>query len=160
VADGVGTHEVTSAPLPSAGAGVRGRFLFVANVPGGTTLWKSDGTDAGTVPITMLSDGTQSASVLTATGGLLYLVLGTGTATPTLWRSDGTAAGTFPLLTTDASDLTAVGGRLFFRRLAAGGDELWTSNGTAVGTGLVAPLAASHLTDVAGTLYFVASDAV
>src|SRR5262245_37294496 len=153
VANAGGVSDVPASPRPLGLRGVRGRLFIVADEGSGQTLWTHDG--GGTRPITLLGDGTRAATQLTAAGGLLYFVLGEGTAAAALWRSDGTAAGTFELLAADANELTAVGGRLAFRRLAAGGDELWTSNGTQPSTTLLSPLAPSELTDVNGTLFFV-----
>src|SRR5262245_12574839 len=158
VANVAGVTEVPASPFPLALRGVRGRLYIVADQGVGTALWTHDG--GGTRAVTVLGDGTRPASRLTAAGGLLYFVLGEGTASAALWRSDGTAAGTFELLPSDAGALTAVGGRLFFRRLGAGIDELWHSDGTLAGTTMVSSLASSELTDVNGTLFFVASDGV
>ncbi|HBL29681.1 MAG TPA: hypothetical protein DD490_22835, partial [Acidobacteria bacterium] len=63
--------------------------------------------------------------------------------------------------------LTAAGGKLFFRALAADGDELWVSDGTAKGTRAltqfekVNPFEETEwMKEIGGRLYFVANDVV
>ena len=151
-ADGAMTETATSSLAISEMAGAGGR-LFMAVENGPSTLWVHDGD--GLRQVVTLA---QSASRLTASGGLLYFVVGAGTPGAALWRSDATAAGTFAVLNADADDLTAFDGALAFRRLAPGGDELWRSDGTAAGTVQLTPLVPSSLTAVGSTLFFAASD--
>jgi ELWxxDGT repeat protein len=66
----------------TSGVDVNGTLFFVS----GTQLWKSDGTDAGTVLVKTVGSDVRS---LTNANGTLYFV-----ADYDLWRSDGTAAGT------------------------------------------------------------------
>ena len=83
-----------------------------------------------------------------------------------LWKSDGTAAGTTVVKDTPASDLTAVGGTLFFRSSdPTHGTELWKSDGTPAGTVMVGDINPGpggsypdHLTNVNGTVFFSAYD--
>jgi ELWxxDGT repeat protein len=109
--------------------------LFFANRSG---VWKSDGTEAGTVLVTHLG-----ASLLASTSRLLFFAGPGG-----LWRTDGTPPGTLQLgratLGTSTrfqnrlSDLQAVGDRLYFdAHTAEAGWELWTSDGTPAGTRIV-----------------------
>ncbi|MBX3024971.1 hypothetical protein KF840_08690 [bacterium] len=154
--DGAATAPLLAGTAASAMAGAGGRLFFVAaGVP--TALQVHDGN--GFRWLGLLGDGTQAATQLTASGGLLYLMVGAGTASAALWRSDGTPGGTFVVLQGDAADLTAFDGGLAFRRIAAGGDQLWHTDGTVAGTALVSALAPSSLTAVGGTLFFAASDA-
>ncbi|MCB9869909.1 MAG: hypothetical protein H6837_08625 [Planctomycetes bacterium] len=125
--------------------------LFAAD--DGTTgyeLWRSDGTNAGTVLVRDISPGPGSAflflspspSDFVASGGLLFF----GAYDPALgfepWRSDGTAAGTFLLRDivpgVDFSlprNMVTANGRVYFQTLpGATGAELWTSDGTVAGT--------------------------
>jgi ELWxxDGT repeat protein len=104
----------------------------------GRGLWKTDGTEAGTV---LLKDSGYGADFfpqyMTNLNGTLYFSSGSD-----LWKSDGTVAGTVPVF--EASNhlnpryLTNVGGMLYFRGFdEAHGNELWKSDGTAAGTTLV-----------------------
>ena len=120
----------------------------------GQELWKSDGTDAGTVLIKDINPGeatsvTDNRQRITNLEGTLYFGADDGTHGYELWKSDGTGAGT--ALVRDIyqnvedynprhllSALTNVGETLFF---AAADDthgyELWRSDGTEVGTVMV-----------------------
>src|SRR5262249_50917705 len=100
-----------------------------------------------------------------------------GTHGRELWKSDGTAAGTVLFKDIDPgdgsglfleSDLTVVGGTLFFRADdGVTGGELWKSGGTAAGAVLVKDIRTGadfrypdRLTAVGNTLFFTANDGV
>ncbi len=104
----------------------------------GRRLWKSDGTDSGTAPIT---DAVQPTSALTVHQGLAYF-LGTNGSTTQLWRSDGTAAGTVrlpdlvPGSSFEAQSLTSLGSRLLFWNAYQGSTTLqglWATDAEAAG---------------------------
>ena len=75
-------------------------LFFNANgaYPYGYELWKSDGTEAGTVMVKEISPGYNQynggASYLTAAGDTLYFAADDGIHGLELWKSDGTEAGT------------------------------------------------------------------
>jgi len=145
-------------------------------------LWKSDGTEAGTVLVRDINpSGTLpfGPSSLTNFTGTLYLTADDGMNGRELWKSDGTAAGTVLVkdirpggMFTDSilvnMPLTNVDGTLYFAALdGVNGRELWKSDGTAAGTVMVKDIHAGSdysdpesLTNVNGTLYFVANDGV
>jgi ELWxxDGT repeat protein len=148
---------------------VNGTLCFTAYDSNGPELWKSDGTVAGTVPVSP-SGGT--ANNLTNANGTLYFADSDGTHGMELWKSDGTAAGT--TLVKDINTHTAsadprsltpgsmanVNGTLFFAANdGLHGPVLWKSDGTAAGTVLVSALAwyPGNLTNVNGTLFFTVS---
>ena len=62
----------------------------------GMELWKSDGTEAGTVLLKDINPGAGSCSIgyLTNVNGTLFFVANDGSTGSELWKSDGTAAGT------------------------------------------------------------------
>ena len=114
------------------------------------TLWKTDGTPAGTVQVHPNLDDEEQFTVV---GDTLYFVMRRGTDGArrfALWKSDGTEAGTvlvkdlntgFPFgPEADPEKLTAAGGMIYFTAgvTAAGtGRELWKSDGTEIGTVMV-----------------------
>ena len=143
------------------------------------SLWKSDGTEAGTVMVKEWSwSGRSNLASFVPMGDILFLAANEWGAQQyersTLWRSDGTEPGTVALKVFHASgptlypllnDLTSVNGTLFFAADdVTFGRELWKSDGTESGTVMVKDI---HPTDsswprrlysVNGTLYFSAFD--
>jgi ELWxxDGT repeat protein len=149
---------------------VGGWFYFVALQPsGGSELWRTDGTAAGTAP---LRAGGQVVGAfviygLTAVDGHLFFV----TRDPyRLWRSDGTEAGTF-VVTSSFSLLeepVALGSLLVFRADdGSHGHEPWVSDGTAAGTRMLRDVMPGPqrsrplgLTAAPGRVFFTADDGV
>jgi len=124
---------------------------------GGPELWKSDGTEAGTVRLARTA-----ASGLTNVNGALIFFDGAGK----LWRSDGSEAGTAPYRDlgaqfTVASGPASLGDRLVFAGWESEGPvRLWRSDGTADGTAAVIDLPQGRplspaFTNIQGILLFV-----
>ncbi|RCJ21084.1 hypothetical protein A6770_30920 [Nostoc minutum NIES-26] len=146
----------------------------------GVELWKSDGTEAGTVLVKdiNLGSGDSTYSFLTNVDGTLYFATDDGIHGNGLWKSDGTEAGTVLVKDIDPRPvdsestslifyLTNVDGILYF--LADDGihgNELWKSDGTEIGTVLVKDINSSsdsyprYITNVNGILYFTADDGI
>jgi ELWxxDGT repeat protein len=142
----------------------------------GYDLWKTDGTDTGTI---LIKHFNAILSPLTSVNGSVYFTdvnghndYGTDSE---LWRSDGTVAGTVALKYESwdgATNITDVNGTAFFMEPQEdGSSQLWKSDGSAAGTvfvkefGLVpsamnAPVAAQidTLVNVNGTIYFLSHD--
>jgi ELWxxDGT repeat protein len=151
------------------GMGLDGVLLFGADEGiNGLELWRSDGTELGTVLVKDIRPG-QYGSLdvwsdidrFTNMGGKLFLP-----ANGNLWETDGTEKGTVPVTACclDPSDLTVVDGTLYFIGLY---EELWKSDGTEAGTVLVKDFGNAtdnpnnpqgDLTDVGGTLFLRASE--
>lgn len=133
---------------------VNGVLYFVADDgQHGYELWKSDGTEAGTV---LVKDIDQTASSNTNYGpeelidlnGTLYFYADDGVHGRELWKSDGTGAGTVMVKDINPGLASSVGGsfsssglRIFDNQLIfaanggfLNGEELWVSDGTAEGT--------------------------
>jgi ELWxxDGT repeat protein len=157
---------------------VNGTLFFTASDGmNGTELWKSDGTDVGTVLVQDVNPGASSSTPngLTNVNGTLFFSANTAANGFELWKSNGTTAGT--VLVKDINpgagsgfprSLTNVSGTLFFSAAtSAAGTELWKSDGTAAGTVMVKdinPGAASAFNfpftpfvTVNGTAFFAAS---
>lgn len=136
-------------------------------------VWKTDGTNAGTVKVISASP-TNSCSSTTA-GGLYYYTAYTASdsiGSRELWRSDGTPAGTFILKTglggliNSFRGVAAIGPTLFFEADdGTNGTELWKTDGTVAGTTLVKDIrpgpsgsGPTNLVNSNGTLYFFAKN--
>ena len=130
---------------------VNGTLFFSASLePGNTELWKSDGTESGTVLVKEISSGTYGSdpSWLTNVNGTLLFAATDTNGDRELWRSDGTEAGTFVVRDINPGTvrstplyLREVKGTLFFQAFSPGfGRELWKSDGTAAGTIMVKDL--------------------
>lgn len=130
---------------------VNGTLMFTANESDANSnleLWKSDGTQAGTVLVKDIRPGTQSsqATSFIAIGSIAYFVANNGTNGIEMWRTDGTDAGTYLLkdLVSGASNGNIasmvfvpdagfpMGGQLFFSATTEA--NLWKTDGTDAGT--------------------------
>ena len=155
-----------------------GGTLFFSSDDGsnGRELWKSDGTDTGTVMVRNIVQGSGSSKPtnLTSFGGRLAFV--PETFPNQLWVSDGTEAGTTMLVdfaavqnaNTYPMHLADVNGTLII--FVGGGNysnlKIYKSNGTAGTTviadggpfGLGLPTSKDDVTVVGDTLYFIAGD--
>ncbi|MEZ6088087.1 MAG: hypothetical protein R3C05_08705 [Pirellulaceae bacterium] len=140
----------------------------------GYELWKSDGSEAGTVmvkDINPFGDGVDGLIIdgVSHIDGTLYFSATDGVNGVELWKSDGTETGT--VLVKDIfpggdesfpSNLTIVGDELYFNADdGVHGHELWKSDGTEAGTELVKDLFPGnddgdpeYLVNFNGTLYF------
>ena len=162
---------------------VNGELYFRAHDGiNGQELWKSDGTEAGTVLVKNIATDSLNAwpDYLTNVNGTLFFTTANGSRGD-LWKSDGTEAGTVlvkdihnQLIFPPLDRLTNVNGTLFFRvNNGVHGHELWKSDGTSTGTVLVkdiypgnSPVIGnppfsgnpSGLINVNGTLFFTATD--
>jgi ELWxxDGT repeat protein len=145
---------------------VNGTLYFTAYTTyeeNGLRLWKSDGTEAGTVAVKTIEIAGQfgRGGILTNIDGTLYFsVYGPNGAE--LWKSDGTEAGTVRVSESgpEPGSITYLDGTPYF---ISGHDngELWKSDGTEAGTVLVKKLhspALRNLRNLNGTLYFEAHD--
>jgi ELWxxDGT repeat protein len=135
------------------------------------SLWRSDGTEAGTVPIAEASPELTDLSLLYAPviGGQVFFQGTDGEHGSELWTSDGTEEGTHPVLDINLGPegstpilLTQVGARFsFITEDETHGHRLWVSDGTEEGTTLLHTLSdigehkgIRHLTAAGNTLFF------
>jgi ELWxxDGT repeat protein len=168
VSDGTaaGTQRVTdNNPVPGSYASINPQSLTVFNGhlffgagdgAGGSALWMSDGTTAGTVPLEEINPTGGSSTfptALTVVGDKLFFVADDGTHGRELWGTDGTTAGTAMVADLNPMGdairssyylrpmLADVGGVLLFAAAdGTHGQELWRSDGTAAGTSRVADI--------------------
>ena len=115
-----------------------GTVYFEGSGPVGTVLWKSNGTTAGTAPVTDLGPSVRPGTVIDphAAGNLLYFDAMGGPVDGALYRTDGTAAGTVrlgPETIDDSTAFTGVGDETFFNART----DLYETDGTAAGTRFV-----------------------
>ncbi|MFO0820326.1 MAG: ELWxxDGT repeat protein [Pirellulales bacterium] len=96
----------------------------------GISLYRSDGTAAGTTVVADSSGNILNPIDQVDAGGVLYVGTNSG-----LWRTNGTPAGTIKLSSNSANRLTRAGSQVFYTDF----DELWVSDGTAAGTRLAKP---------------------
>ena len=161
---------------PSTGSGpthltdFNGTLFFSANDVGtgnnGRKLWKTDGTDAGTVVVKNLNP-----HELTVVGETLFFEANDGLTGSGLWKTDGTEEGTVLVKDTRPgiqsgylSALTNVQNTLYFAAYdGTNGIELWKSDGTEAGTVLVKDInpggghsSPRNFTDIEGTIFFSA----
>ena len=149
VSDGTlaGTHlvrdiadEDLGGSNPSGFQAAGNRLYFFADDGGddGYQLWRSDGSEGGTV---LVDDGfawqPPSNYVSTAAIGTDLVFTRLDSDGIALWRTDGTESGTIQLSSTlrGIRSLAAAGGKVFFSaRDQAFEDGLWVTDGTAAGT--------------------------
>jgi trimeric autotransporter adhesin len=177
---------------PGAGDGAYGGYAGITVVGGtaffqgvtqahGAEIWKTDGTDAGTVEV---KDIQTLASSIPAVGDVPisggsgtgnFQILGSkllfgatdGVSGVEPWVSDGTAAGTVQLA--DLIPGSAWGGPVVYdlpvggtRLLVSEDGSLWTTDGTPAGTQQLFPaatLSGSNFTPALGTVFFAGQDA-
>jgi ELWxxDGT repeat protein len=165
-------------------ASLNGLLFFVADDgTSGLELWKSDGTETGTVRVKDIRPGPDGSNPtdLTVAGSTLFFVADDGVSGQELWTSDGTEDGTLRVkdirtvpdvggeIGSLPQDLTPMNGLLFFvANDGESGKELWKSDGTEAGTERVkdirpgapfgVPFGESVLGVANGTLFFMATD--
>jgi ELWxxDGT repeat protein len=145
--------------------------------------WTSDGTSAGTYPLTEAIAPHAPFVPLyrlsfVALGGRVFFLLDDGDGRVEIWSTDGTPAGTSPAITAasgmlEPEALSSAGGRLYFaaRRSSDPTGPLlpWVSDGTdagttpladvALGQDLFAPLDPVPFTELGDRVFFAAADA-
>ena len=161
--------------------------IFFAGTAAGTAreLWKSDGTEAGTLLVRDVNQGNRNGigdnPELVAVGETIFFIATDGVSGYELWKSDGTEPGTImvrdirpgaessmPDIDGLPAALTISGSTLYFvANDGTHGFELWKSDGTAEGTVMVRDLNPGGdafsdqeipMIDINGTIFFGADD--
>ncbi len=158
---------------------IGGTIFFAANNgTSGNELWRSDGTEAGTVLVADINPGTGSSNPynFAAKDNVVYFSADDGIHGAELWVSDGTELGTKMVRDINPGaayslprDLIFVGDTLYFVGFVPGisGSELWKSDGTEAGTTIVADIVPGpgfstpyELTSYNNAVYFTADDGI
>ena len=159
---------------------VNGTLFFAAdNGINGFELWKSDGSEAGTVMVKEIFPGNSMQfgyssfiNNITNVNGIIFFSACGSLNNSELWKSDGTAAGTVKVKEINAttgsspSNLTNINGILYFSANdGINGIEPWKSDGTESGTMMVKNLNPGAMNsdptsfvNINGTAYFTAND--
>ena len=116
----------------------------------GQELWKTDGTEVGTVPVSDINPfGSAAPRSFAEIDGTIYFTAEDGTAGRELWKTDGTTNGTVLVkdiyvgdegddgLSSNAELINYQGNLFFTASDGVNGRELWKSDGTEAGTQMV-----------------------
>ncbi len=151
-------------------------FFCADDGTGKTGLWKTDGTEAGTVMIKHIYPSGWYIPPMVKMNGAIYFSADDGTNGYELWKTDGTQAGTVMVKdinlgsgSSNPSSFQNINGTLYFQADdGVHGVELWKSDGTAAGTVLVKdiipgtsgsyPSSSSSFVEINGTIFFSAGD--
>ncbi|MBR8826408.1 MAG: VCBS repeat-containing protein [Gomphosphaeria aponina SAG 52.96 = DSM 107014] len=168
-----------SSSNPAHLTNINGTLFFQANNgTEGVELWKSDGSEAGTVLVKNIREGSRNANTnnIINVNNIIYFPAN-GINGIELWKSDGSEAGTVLVKdirsgngSSTPSNLININNIIYFQaNNGINGIELWKSDGSEGGTVLVKDIFAgnsssnsnpSHLTHVNNTLLFRAYDKV
>lgn len=124
-------------------------LYFRANTNTSIQLWKTNGTETGTVAVKNFEASTNGAPQYIATNSKqilgvvynneLFFAVNRGSLTE-LWKTNGTEMGTVALKTDfkdPIADMIVFNNKLFFTSSGdTGGNEIWQTDGTALGTTL------------------------
>lgn len=141
---GPASSNISTQAITTTIVNVNGVAYFKADDGTGVELWKSDGTEQGTVKVKEIASGNASsfpANLVNANGTLFFTAYEDAHGTE-LWKTDGTGTGTIlvkditPGPTASHIQFTiAVGNKVYFYLTGSG---IWESNGTEAGTKLIA----------------------
>ncbi len=148
---------------------VDGTLYFVATAKdrNGFGLWKSDGTEAGTVHVTDVYPASSPTELTPLADGTI-LFAGYSFPNFQLWKTDGTSEGTELVFTGTSgetpTDFVSYHGVVYFSATDGSGRELWKTDGTTAGTVRVADIepgptssSPSELIVVNDAIYFFAT---
>ncbi|MEA2709715.1 MAG: hypothetical protein QOF78_2316, partial [Phycisphaerales bacterium] len=161
---GAGTVRVKTFAGPTLNllAPVNGTLLLAADDGvAGRELWRTDGTEAGTVLLKEINPGSAGSnpagfSILqfATLNDELYFPAEQNSVTG-LWKSDGTAAGTVKLADTPAMEFAVLDGLMYYAAIPPGATQgLWRTDGTPTGTVKISAIMGWELTTLGDSIYF------
>lgn len=168
----IGCGGSSSSSSAASSATPKTSYLFAANDgSSGNELWKTDGTEAGTVLVKDINaSGDSNPKEFVQIGSTFYFVADDGVHGQELWKSDGTASGTKMVkdivpstvtATYTISNLTPVDNLLFFSTLSGGSYRLFRTDGTEAGTQVLGTskfVGPSNFMAFKGNVYFSATN--
>jgi ELWxxDGT repeat protein len=123
------------------------KLCFVVQMNGTAQVWVTDGTTAGTKPLTNFEDSAGGLYLPAVTGDAVYFVLERGYYKNELWKTNGTAAGTLKVYDFNNADASGVGyvtgmtwsgSRLYLTAVGPSQTyELYQTDGTPGGTSIL-----------------------
>jgi len=148
---GIDNFQFPNSSFPMYLTNFNNQLFFYANDSiHGYELWKSDGTEAGTVMVKDIYIGKENSTIegFTECNNILFFKADDGINGLELWKTDGTEAGTGMLKDiasgiygSNPNDLTCWNNNLFFSAYTEElGEELWKSDGSTIGTNLYADI--------------------
>ncbi len=172
IVPGEGSADIDFNTMVKAGSTL---FFVASDASGNKQLWKSNGTEAGTVLVKTFDAGSNSFANFTNVNSKLFFTCSTSVSGNELWKCDGTDAGTVMVADINPGNygsnpafITATGSSVFFMANdGVHGAEFFKSNGTAAGTKLikdinaaapVAPVDMKYFTALNNRLLFSAAD--
>jgi ELWxxDGT repeat protein len=130
----------------------------------GHQLWKSDGTENGTMMIKQIPGNVSLQFLANINNSLLFMAY-SQSGKGRIWKTDGTEAGTVLVkdLAPQASgasiyDTLTINNTLFFLADISSGVGLWRSDGTEAGTKLIKNIHAGKLFKINNTIFFIVRD--
>ena len=123
--------------------------VFAASATGDSTmsLWRTDGTAAGTFAIASTTPFQSLPTLFFGSGTngtILFFAASSGSPATDLWATDGSIAGTVKLASGVSSNILGeFAGHYYFSTTAAASVQVWTSDGTAATTRMLAQIPGS-----------------
>jgi len=135
----------------------------------GRELWKSDGSDAGTIQIVDLNPGSQNSFVnanFCITDNTMYFSANNGEKGFELWKTDGSEHGTVLVKDINSgvegsfpNQLVAINNLIYFEACNTEyGAELWKSDGTELGTLMVSDIQPGNLSSSPSNIISIDND--
>ncbi|WP_427872703.1 T9SS type A sorting domain-containing protein [Flavobacterium sp. MMS24-S5] len=148
--------EFSIVGTPGKGTVLNNNFYFIAKDESSSgEIWKTDGTEAGTVKVTSFING--RTSKLTAVGNLIYFLIKEDDKLQ-VWKTDGTSMGTvlvkdnLPIWNTPTFQGKCNSTFIFtFQPPGTSNSKVWRSDGTSVGTFPITGLIEGNGSDSVGS---------
>jgi trimeric autotransporter adhesin len=144
---------------------VSGLFLYFTT-NSNTKLWKSDGTEAGTILVKEFFGGSVQSDLVSLNGKIYFRAYDYSNGSE-LWVSDGTNAGTTVVRdiypgggSSSPYNMTALNGYIYFTAYDGSVYSIWKTDGTFANTSAIFTGYSFNLATLKNKLYFIAYDNV